>query len=206
MKNALIIIISLGVGFASAWFLMQDRPVETNVPPEQISLERVNASNTFFAFLDTFVQPDSGVVDILFMKPASHLIAFWYPTGQESASAGVYNYETDTLYKNIGNSSPDSTDTPIAFIGDDRLLDIIYGEDEDEPQFIVRDFLGKKVADVADIISKEYSYFNQAYGYDDTDGKIYIMMRSTEEHSPETKYVTYVFDEMTYTFNSLSSV
>ncbi len=158
-KNFFIALLIFIIGGAAGFFISYTmKPVPSRIvqlPPAPQVVE----PNKFFEFFDTFtLSRDMGAVNIVFSYPDEHLIAFKYPTSQESVEFGVYDYKNDRIYKGIGTMGIGGGAEPKSFVGSDKLL--FYTDIEDKtPVISIVDFNGKEIKQLLTGMK-----LNQAYG------------------------------------------
>ena len=160
----------------------------------------------FFDLVDTYTNKrDQGTPVIIRMKPESHLILFSYATSQETFEYGVYNYKTNQMFMGIGYSGIDGGDSPIAIIGNDKLLEMNI-DDNAKPNspaqtFSVVDFHNKIIAPVPVVgtTNPAFEYYHEVYG---NDGYWMVTLQDTQDFIPgKTKYKTYKLDEKAFQLN-----
>jgi hypothetical protein len=164
-------------------------------------------SNKFFALVDTYTtKKEMGIPRIILSKPDSNLIVFSYAEGPENSSFGVYHYGTNEIFMSIGNDGMgDSSSTPVAIVGNDKLLMLASDETNPHPHFIVVNFKNEIVGQVQGALDPQFPVFSYAYGYDDvTRDTFSIVMESAPLRSPDPTttpgYKTYIFNITTFNF------
>ncbi len=204
MKTLIISIITLIIGFATAWALLPETRT-TAMRSSSVNIHTTEntapAPNKFFEFADTFTKNrDVGTPVVLSFNPELDVMVFRYGTSQESSQFGVYNYTTNELFTGIGNSNYIEVQQFVSILGNNQLL--IWsspGVDAlatDKPKLVIKDFANNSIKEIP-LPATILPHFHQAYGYDSVAGKLYITVKDTFDHTPTTKYETYIFDEKT---------
>jgi hypothetical protein len=205
MKTIITTIIALAIGFGIAWTVLPEtRMTMTRSDTEKAPVGDTTAvQNKFFAFADTFTKNrDMGTPVVLSFDPELNVMVFRYGTSQESSQFGVYNYTTDELFTGIGNINYIEVQQFVSLLGNNQLL--IWsspGVDAlatDKPKLVIKDFTNTTIKEIP-LPATILSHFHQSHGYDSVAGKLYITVKDTFDHTPTTKYETYIFDEETHT-------
>lgn len=206
MKTFITSIIALIIGFGIAWASLPETRITTkrsNIENTDSTNSTTSVPNKFFEFADTFTKNRDVIPPgILETVPEFDVIVFYYPTSQESSQFGVYNYTTNELFTGIGNNDYVDSQQFVSILGNNQLLIWVSpGVDAapNEPsKLMIKDFNNTTIKTIV-LPSTMLPYFHEGYGYDSTTGKLYITVKNNFNHTPTTKYETYIFDEKAQT-------
>jgi hypothetical protein len=202
----LITIVALILGFLGGYKLNKSNAPEvvqtenSSVINNEVAVEKTDSKNKFFELFNNFTrEQDMSAPKILFSDVKNKLIAFYYPTSQESNDEGVYDYKNNIIYNKLTNATNDSENysTIFAFIDANTILVNIV--ENGKAKLVAMDFKTKKIVKSVNVDLTEGQYMNALSHYP-YGNKIMIGIYSPPHPEDEYNYpMSYVLNTDSFT-------
>lgn len=207
-----IVLIAIIASFFAGYQVHKSRtvviPAETSLQSDKEIITAANnaiqtkSENKFFELFNNFArEQDMSAPSILFSDVKNKLIAFHYPTSQETSDEGVYDYKNNIIYNKLTSATNDSENysTILAFIDANTIL--VTTRENGKVKLVAMDFKTKKILKSVDVSLSEGQYI-EAMSYYPYDNEIMIGIYNPHNSVDESNYpVSYILNTDTFSFN-----